>query len=440
MKTKVLVIGADGRADALARQASLGIHFSHLYALPGNPGTKRWATTISGSITDFVAIEKECLKHGITTIVVGPEDPLVKGISEYFAASQSSAHIKIVGPSAKNAKIEGSKAHAKQFMDRHGIPTAPFQIFKEDQLELAKLYIEQLTVFPTVIKADGLAAGKGVLICHTPEEALAAVEGMLSGAKFGDAGKTIVVEEFLPGKESSFIVITDGTGAWKLLPLARDYKRAGVGDTGLNTGGMGVISTPSLVTESFKQIVTERVIEPTIQGFIADGTPYKGFLYIQLMEVEGQPFVVEYNCRLGDPETEGILPLIKSDFSELLAACANGTLKYTNLEFHEECSAVIAIVSGGYPGDFEKDKKIMINKYAIGRIGCNIFFAGAKEEHGELVTSGGRVLYLQANAPTLKEALNRCYEAAKHVFFDNMYFRTDIGAEVLALEAIGQEA
>jgi phosphoribosylamine--glycine ligase len=377
-------------------------------------------------VTDFESIKNCCIKENIELLVIGPEDPLVNGIVDFLKQTSELKHLLIVGPSKKAAQLEGSKAFAKAFMQRHGIPTAAHKEFTAENFDEGTAYLKNHSL-PIVLKADGLAAGKGVIISETHNEALEEFESMIQGSKFGEASKKVVVEEFLTGVELSVFVLTDGTN-YLLLPEAKDYKRIGEGDTGLNTGGMGAISPVPFVDETFMQKVKEKIIEPTIAGIQIDKLDYKGFLFFGLINVNNEPFVIEYNCRMGDPETEVVIPRIKSDLVELLVATAKGELNKTSIEQDELFAATIVAVSGGYPNDYEKGFEITGLTTAVAE--RMIFHSGTKEKDGKIVTNGGRVLCATSLADTLEEAIEKSKEQLEHIHFKNMYYRNDIGYEL----------
>lgn len=423
----ILLLGAGGREHALAWKLSQSSHCSHLYIAPGNAGTEQHGTNLPFTVNDFEAVERACIEHEITMVIVGPEEPLVNGIVDRLKANPQLPNLLIIGPSKEAAQLEGSKAYAKSFMERHNIPTAAYKEFTADNFQEGVEYLQGHSL-PIVLKADGLAAGKGVVICQNHVEAIAEFELMIQRSKFGEAGKRVVVEEFLTGIELSVFVLTDGKN-YVLLPEAKDYKRIGIGDTGLNTGGMGAISPVPFANNDFMQKVTKYVIEPTIAGLQKDNLDYKGFIFFGLIKVEEEPYVIEYNCRMGDPETEVVMPRIKNDLCELLEAAALQKLDTIQLQKDDRYTTTIVAVSGGYPNEFEKG-------YEITGIPSNtddviLFYAGAKNEGGRTVTTGGRVVCATALGKTLDEAISKSKELAEKVSFTDKYFRADIGYEFL---------
>jgi phosphoribosylamine--glycine ligase len=422
----ILLLGSGGREHALAwklRQSSL---CSDLFIAPGNAGTAQCGMNLPFAATDFEAIKSCCVDHYIDMVIVGPEEPLVKGIVDYLV-QESGLNLLIIGPSKEAAQLEGSKAYAKAFMERHNIPTAAYKEFTAENFEEGIEYLKQHPL-PIVLKADGLAAGKGVIICQNHVEAVSEFELMIQRSKFGEAGKRVVVEEFLKGIELSVFALTDGK-EYILLPEAKDYKRIGEGDTGLNTGGMGAISPVPFADEPFMQKVIERVVQPTINGLDKDGLDYKGFVFIGLMKVGDEPFVIEYNCRMGDPETEVVIPRIKNDLVELFTAAAHGQLQNINLQQDERFATTIVAVSGGYPEDYQKGLKIEgLNTVISDTI---LFHSGTKEVDGTIVTNGGRVLCATALATELEEAINKSRELIEAIEYTDKYYRRDIGFEFL---------
>jgi len=422
----ILLIGSGGREHTFAWKLTQSPSCNKLFIAPGNAGTARCGTNLPISVSDFDAMAKACKQHNIDMILVGPEEPLVKGIYDYFKNKKGLEHIQVIGPSKEASQLEGSKAYAKAFMQRHNIPTAAYREFTSDKYLEGVEYIKSQSL-PIVLKADGLAAGKGVLICQSHLEAMAEFELMLLRSKFGEAGKKVVIEEFLKGIELSIFVLTDGEN-YVLLPEAKDYKRVGEGDAGLNTGGMGAVSPLPFVTEEFLQIVKEKIIEPTITGFKKDNLDYRGFVFIGLMNDNGDPKVIEYNCRMGDPETEAVIPRIKNDLVELLAATAGKRLNEIKIETDERAVATVVAVSGGYPGDFEKGKIISgLDKTPFEN--SIVFHSGTKNEGGEIVTNGGRVLAVTSFGDNITEAAEQSNYMLEQLHFDGMYYRTDIGYE-----------
>ncbi len=423
---KILLLGSGGREHAYAWKIAQSPKCSQLFIAPGNPGTAEHGTNLNIDILDFNTIEKVCLENQIEFLVVGPEQPLVAGIYDYFKKSDKLNHIPIFGPSLNGAMLEGSKGYAKEFMFRHNIPTANYKEFDGTQVEEGIAYLKTQSP-PIVLKADGLAAGKGVVISPSIEEAINEFKDMLGG-KFGSAGAKVVIEEFMTGLEYSVFVLTDGI-SYKILPVAKDYKRIGEGDTGLNTGGMGAISRPPFVTEALMKITEETSIIPTIEGLIKEGIAYNGIVYIGLMNTpEAGPRVVEYNCRMGDPETQAVFPRIKGDFLELLLAASNGCLENVNVELDDRAAATVILASGGYPEAYEKGKVIS------GIDDCNdslVFHAGTKKsEDGSLVTNGGRVLAVTSLHENWEEALAISNRNANKIKFEGKYSRKDIGFDL----------
>jgi len=422
----ILLIGAGGREHAFAWKIKQSDLCDKLFIAPGNAGTADFGTNLPISVNDFDALAAACLANQITLILVGPEEPLVKGIYDYFKNNTATQHITVIGPSQAAAQLEGSKAFAKAFMQRHNVPTAAYMEFTSASYAAGVEYIKAHSL-PIVLKADGLAAGKGVLICQSNIEALSEFELMLHQDKFGDAGKKVVVEEFLKGIELSVFVLTDGE-SYVLLPEAKDYKRIGEGDTGLNTGGMGAVSPVPFADEIFLQRVEEQIIKPTIEGFKKDKLEYKGFVFIGLMNDNGTPKVIEYNCRMGDPETEVVLPRIKNDFLQLLIATAAQKLHEITIETDSRSAAAVVAVSGGYPGDFEKGKPILgLNEAPLDN--SLVFQAGTMQQGDEVVTNGGRVLVVTSFGDTIAEAAEQSNYMMEQLYFEGMYYRSDIGYE-----------
>lgn len=420
----ILVLGNGGRENALAWKISQSDKVNKLYVAPGNAGTSQVAQNIAISITDFPAIKQFVLDNSIDMIVVGPEEPLVKGIYDFFKQDPQISKIPVIGPSKYGAKLEGSKDFAKKFMVRHRIPTARYKSFTLDQLDEAYSFLEELNS-PYVLKADGLAAGKGVLIINDLNEAKSELKIMLSGM-FGDASKTVVIEEFLSGIECSVFILTDGD-SYKILPVAKDYKRIGDGDTGLNTGGMGAVSPVSFADEAFMKKVEERIIIPTIEGLKKDNIDYKGFIFIGLINVDGEPMVIEYNVRLGDPETEVIMLRIKSDILDLLQGVATNSLDSKKISIDNRYAVTVMLVSGGYPENYEKNKEISgLNEITDSLV----FHAGTKSENDKILTNGGRVVAVSSYGNTKDEALAVSYKNAGKILFDKKYFRKDIGFDL----------
>lgn len=420
----VLILGSGGREHAFALSISKSKQLQNLYVAPGNAGTATVATNLSIAVTDFEAIKAAVISHNIELVLVGPEVPLVKGIHDYFLADEALQNVAIIGPQKLAATLEGSKDFAKAFMQRHDIPTAKYQSFTQKTLEQGLAFLETMQA-PYVLKADGLAAGKGVLIIDNLPEAKKELEAMLTG-KFGEASATVVIEEFLSGIELSCFVLTDGEN-YKILPFAKDYKRIGEGDTGLNTGGMGAVSPVPFVDQEFKNKITQQIVEPTVKGLQIDKIPYQGFIFIGLIKVNGEPKVIEYNVRMGDPETEVVLPRIKTDMLGLLMATANGNLDKVNLEIDKQAATTVIAVSGGYPQAYEKGKAIS-GLHSTNKV--TVFHAGTVSSNNEVITSGGRVLAITALASNYKLALEKSYQNLEKIDFEGMYYRKDIGFDL----------
>lgn len=420
----ILLLGSGGRESALAWKISQSPLLGKLYIAPGNGGTTQYGTNVDMSPTDFDAIDKFVTDNGIKMIVVGNEDPLVKGIYDRFADSD----ILVVGPSRTGAALEGSKDFAKQFMVRHNIPTAHYRSFTADNIEEGYRFLEELKP-PYVLKANGLAAGKGVLILPTIEEARESLKEMLSGM-FGASSATVVIEEFLSGIECSVFVLTDGND-YRVLPVAKDYKRIGEGDTGLNTGGMGAVSPVPFADDTFMKKVEERIVRPTVSGLIADGIDYRGFIFLGLIKVDGEPMVIEYNVRMGDPETEAVMPRIKSDLLPLLKATAQGSLGDMKLDTDPRTVVTVMAVSGGYPGSYPKGK-VITGTADITSADSILFHAGtALNANGQLVTSGGRVIAASSYGESIADAAERSFRTIRAIDFDGKYFRRDIGRDLM---------
>ncbi|WP_099289997.1 phosphoribosylamine--glycine ligase [Butyricimonas sp. Marseille-P3923] len=421
---KVLLLGSGGREHALAWKINESERLTTLYVAPGNAGTAGIAENVNIKVTDFEALAAFVENNGIEMLVVGPEDPLVEGIRDYFEADARFAHLMIVGPGKAGAILEGSKDFAKEFMIRHHIPTAGYLTVTKENIEDGIDFLKTLKP-PYVLKADGLAAGKGVLILNDIEEAKSELRLMLGG-KFGKAGNRVVIEEFLSGIELSVFALTDGKD-YKILGSAKDYKRIGEGDTGLNTGGMGAVSPVPFADEEFNRKVEERIVRPTIEGFRAEGIDYKGFVFFGLMNVAGDPYVIEYNVRMGDPETEVVLPRLKTDILSLFEAMAKGELKQAAFDLDFRFCTTVMLVSQGYPGDYEKGKVITGLENVEG---CIVFHAGTKLTDGKVLTNGGRVLAVSSYGDTMKEALTQSYKNVAKIHFEGMNFRRDIGFDL----------
>lgn len=421
----ILILGSGGREHTFAYKIAQSKRCKQLFVAPGNAGTSEIATNISISVNDFEAIKKCVINNNIKMVIVGPEDPLVNGIADYFLETTELKNVMLIGPSKVGALLEGSKERAKEFMMDHQIPTAVYQSFTKESLKEGKLFLETLNP-PFVLKADGLAAGKGVLILNNIDEAKNELEDMLSNSKFGVASDTVVIEEFLDGIELSVFVLTDGKN-YKILPTAKDYKRIGEGDTGLNTGGMGAISPVPFVDEILMKKIEERIVIPTISGLKKENIDYKGFVFIGLINVNNEPFVIEYNVRMGDPETEVVLPRIKSDLVDLFEATFHQELDKTSIEIDERAATTVMLVSGGYPEAYEKGKLILGIENVQDSI---VFHAGTTIKNNKIVTNGGRVLAITSMDLDYKKALKQSYQNIEKLNFDAMNYRKDIGYDL----------
>lgn len=428
----ILLLGSGGRESAFASKLAQSPKLTQLYIAPGNAGTPAYGKNVNLKVNDFEGIADFVLKNDIHMLIVGPEEPLVKGIHDYFLNHPDLKNIPVIGPQKEGAQLEGSKDFSKQFMIRHKIPTAAFRSFTKSELEEGLKYLETQSL-PIVLKADGLAAGKGVLICETLEDAKKELKAMLADAKFGEASSTVVIEEFLTGIELSVFVLTDGK-SYKILPEAKDYKRIGEGDTGLNTGGMGSISPVPFADEAFMKKVEDRIIIPTIEGLKKDNIPYKGFIFIGLMASDGpqgkEPHVIEYNVRMGDPETESVIPRIESDLIDLFEGVATQTLSEKKLKISDKTAATVMIVAGGYPDEYLKGKPIT----GIENLKHSIaFHAGTESDHGVVKSNGGRVIAITSLQDNLFDAVQCATADAGRIYFDARYFRMDIGTDLMNL-------
>ena len=422
----VLILGSGGREHAFAWKISQSPVLNNLYIAPGNPGTSSLGTNLPISVNDFEAIAQAIRSHEIGLVLVGPEEPLVRGIRNIIEAQDDLKHVGIVGPGADGAQLEGSKDFSKNFMHKYGVPTAASETFTKDSIDAGLAYLDQQSL-PIVLKADGLAAGKGVIIAQTLEEAKDALKEMLLDAKFGAASDKVVIEQFLRGIELSVFVLTDGED-FVVLPEAKDYKRIRENDEGLNTGGMGAVSPVPFATESFMNLVEKKVIKPTLEGLKAEGIRYQGFIFIGLMNHEGEPYVIEYNARMGDPETEVVMPRIESDFLSLLIAVAQVQLKGQTLQISDQYAVTTMVVAGGYPEEYRKGD-VISNLAQVDE--ALIFHAGTTEEDGQIKTNGGRVMAFTGTSNTLENAIQKSQKAALTVKFEGKNFRRDIGLDVL---------
>jgi phosphoribosylamine--glycine ligase len=424
----ILLLGSGGREHALAWKMVKSHHCDQLFIAPGNAGTAQFGSNVSIGINDFEAQKKFCIEHKINMLVVGPEEPLVNGIYDFFKNDEALKNIIVVGPSKEAAQLEGSKAFSKRFMQRHHIPTAAYAEFTNENFEEGKKYLSAHAL-PIVLKADGLAAGKGVVICNDHQEALQVFEEMIINKQFGDASSKVVVEEFLNGIEVSVFVLTDGKD-YQIIGHAKDYKRIGEGDTGPNTGGMGCVSPVPFVDDVFMQKIEERIIKPTVAGLQKENLIYNGFIFFGLIKVDDEPFVIEYNCRMGDPETEVVIPRLQTDLVALFAAMDNGTLVDVNIYTDEKKYTTVVAVSGGYPGDYKKN--VQINGLADMQMNTDsiVFHAGTKiNEEGNLVTNGGRVFAVTSIGENINDAAKKSLQLLEQIRFEGKYFRSDIGYE-----------
>ena len=421
----ILVLGSGGREHAFAKKIKSSKHCNNLFIAPGNSGTAQVGQNLNISYNNFKEIKNAVLQHQINMVVVGPEDPLVNGIHDFFLNDNDLRDVMVIGPQTKGAQLEGSKNFAKEFMNRHNIPTAAHQTFNENQINEANRFLESLRP-PYVLKADGLAAGKGVLIIQTLDEAKKELYKMLCENKFGEASSQVVIEEFLKGIELSCFVITDGE-SYKILPTAKDYKRIGEGDQGLNTGGMGAISPPPFVDDVLMNKIEQTIIKPTIEGLKKDQIPFQGFVFIGLIKVDDDPYVIEYNVRMGDPETEAVLPRIQNDIVEIFESLYNQTLQNHSILIDERSAVTVVVVSGGYPESYQIGYEIT----GIENVNDSIVFhAGARLDNDKIVTSGGRVLAITSLSENYKEALKTSYRNISKIDFKDMYYRRDIGFDL----------
>lgn len=423
---KVLLLGSGGREHALSWKITQSSNLEELYIAPGNAGTRLHGINVELKATDFEGIKNFIIEKGVELVVVGPEDPLVLGIRDFLEAQPETKHVHIIGPGKLGAQLEGSKDFSKKFMMKYNIPTAKYNTFDKKSLEAGYAFLDKLKA-PYVLKADGLAAGKGVLIIDDVKEAKKELKNMLVSKKFGEASKRVVIEEFLKGIEMSVFVLTDGH-SYKILPEAKDYKRIGDGDTGLNTGGMGAVSPVPFASAELMDKIETRIVKPTIKGLQAEGIDYKGFVFIGLMIVKNEPYVIEYNCRMGDPETEVVMPRIKSDILDLFEGVYTETLSERDLEFDLRTAVTVMMVAGGYPEDYAKGHTI----FGLNEVqGSQVFHAGTSSDGPVVKTNGGRVLAITSLAKDMPLALERSYANASIIKFDGAYYRRDIGKDLL---------
>ncbi len=422
----VLIIGSGGREHAFAWKLAQSKQLQNLYIAPGNAGTAQCGTNVTIAVNDFEAIKNLVWEKDINLVLVGPEDPLVLGIHDFFLQDDVLKDIPVIGPKKDGAQLEGSKDFSKQFMLKHGVPTAKYKSFTKDNISEASDFIDSLEA-PYVLKADGLAAGKGVLILEDKAEAKLELTNMILNAKFGTAGNTVVIEEFLKGIELSVFVLTDGK-SYKILPAAKDYKRIGVGDKGLNTGGMGAVSPVPFADEAFIKKVEEKIVIPTINGLLKDGIDYRGFIFIGLMNCDGEPSVIEYNCRMGDPETEVVIPRIESDLLDLLEGVATQTLHQKQFSVTPDIATTVVLVSGGYPEEYEKNKVVTGIE---NNTSSHIFHSGTTLKNDAVVTNGGRVFAITSFGKTIEEAIAKSMKSAETVTYEGKYYRSDIGKDLM---------
>jgi phosphoribosylamine--glycine ligase len=421
----ILILGSGAREHAISWKIAQSSQLDKLFIAPGNAGTSEIGVNVDIQVDDFEAIGKFSVENKIDFVMVGPEGPLVNGIHDYFLADKKLKSIAIIGPNKEAAQLEGSKDFSKKFMKRHGIPTAKYATFTKETLNEGYAFLDKMKA-PYVLKADGLAAGKGVLIPETLAEAKSDLKAMLADAKFGDASSRVVIEEFLTGIELSMFVITDGV-SYKILPEAKDYKRIGEGDTGLNTGGMGAISPVPFATQLFKDKIENQIIIPTIKGLKKDGIEYKGFIFIGIIKVGNEPYVIEYNCRLGDPETEVVMPRLRSDILDLFEGVATQTLSERDVVFYDKAAAAVMMVAGGYPGVYEKEKEINGVNSIVDSI---VFHAGTRKDGAKTISAGGRVICVTSYGKDFVKALEKSYENIKKINFPDAYYRKDIGFDL----------